>query len=227
MKKLCFVEMEGVLLSSGAYAADGGKAKDFIGALYNFCKSNKIELYLISGFHEPVAHKKFESSYLSKIFDKSHFICVDEKYICSKAEQDQKIHREKLLVDPEFCDSYHKQVMIKEMLAKNNLSPGEALLLADDFWVDGYYSVRFSKIDFAIFEENMLDRGKPFSERIQGMAYFTLDFDSAKLLLENFPKVDLKYLDKFVFETMKNLLVGDSLKQKMIDAAKKKAGNKK
>ncbi len=210
MKKICFIEAEGVLLSFNSYNPNERRAKVFFEELINFCKVNKILIYVISGYHEKVAHKKFEESFLKDSLHKNNFVCADEDYIMKKAKDDQTLHREKLNKDPEFNDSYFKQVFIENILKEKSISQKDAILLGEDIWVDGYYTTRFSKIDFAIFEENVSDRGKSV-ERISGLAYFSLDFSSVKQLLENFPIVDLRALDKYVFEVMKKALVGENL----------------
>jgi len=209
MKKICFIEAEGVLLPFKDYVPDHKRSEKFFDELSNFCTKNNILLYVLSGFHENIAHKRFDESFLGKKFSKKNFVCVDEAYILKKGEEDQTLHRQKLSEDPEFNDSYSKQVFISKILGENKFTPKDALLLSDDIWVDGYYTNRFSKVDFAIFEENISDRGVA-CERLFGLAYFNLDFDSVKVLLENFPLVNMTSLDKYVFEVMKKALIGDN-----------------
>jgi hypothetical protein len=219
MKKLCFIELEGVLSDFGKYSPSKDKVKNFLNELSSFCKKNKIELFLISGHGAGVAEKRLRELGLGAYFDEKHFLHVSEEYISKKAESDAKLHRDGLEKDPNFVDTYFKQVAIQNVLSNKKLLAGDALLLSDDLWVDGYYTTRFSKIDFALFEDNLLDRGKS-AERISGLAYFNLDFSSVKILLENFPQVNYSALDKYVFEAMKKVLVGDevaaSIKKGMI-----------
>jgi len=202
--------MEGVLVSDKDYSCDEKRAKKFVSELSSFCKKNNTELYLVSGFHEPVAHAKFNASFLHSIFDEKHFLHVDENYILSKGEADEKLHRGNLEKDPQFNDSYFKQVAMERVLASSaGATPLDALLLSEDLWVDGYYTKRFSKVDFALFEENLRDRGKK-TERLSGLAYFNLDFSSVKVLLENFPSTDMRLLEKHVFDIMKAALIGEA-----------------
>jgi hypothetical protein len=211
MKKLCFIEMEGVLSSKDKYISDSKKVSSFLTELTKFCKSNKVELYLVSAYHEPVAKNKFLENKFDKFFDEGHFLCVSEEYISSKPEADKKLHKDNLEKDKGYLDNYHKQVVIMNLLKEKDLHPKDALLLSDDVWVDGYYTNRFSKIDFAIFEENVVDRGN-LIERISGLAYFNLDFATVKLLIENFPPTSDVALEKYVFDVMKKVLVGDKVK---------------
>jgi len=215
--------MEGVLLSHKHYTADDKKIVRFVEALTDFCKKHKIEVYLISGFHENVALKKLEESYLKSFFNKENFLRVDEKYISSKSAPDQKLHRDGLAKDPEYNDTYFKQVAIQNLLQKKKLFPKDALLLSEDLWVDGYYTTRFSKVDFAIFEENISERGKP-ADPLSGLAYFSTEVESVKRLLEKFPSVSFVSLEKFVFESMKKALIGDekAFAQKIRDDVSKK-----
>ena len=211
MKKLCFIEMEGVLSSIGSYIADEKLVNSFLTDLTKFCKSNKIELYLVSGHHEPIAQNKFCENKFSEFFDEEHFLCVSEEYISKKDKGDKELHRTNLEKDKHFLDNYFKQVAILDILKEKDLHPKDALLLGDDVWTDGYYTNRFSKVDFAIFEGNVVDRGKPI-ERINGLAHFSLEFPSVKQLLENFPLTNGASLDRYVFEVMKKVLVGDNVK---------------
>jgi hypothetical protein len=206
MKRVCFIEMEGILTSQGKYKANASKTKKFVEEVSTFCKHNQIELFLISGFHEKIAQMRFKKSFLKTFFDKQHFFFVDDKYIFGKGEADAKLHQEKLNKDKEFHDSYFKQVLIQQFLHDNNIKPNEALLLCNDVWVDAYYTTRFSKVDFALFEENITERGNPI-KKIEGLRYFDLDSETVKVLLEKFPIANLSALDKFVYEKMKLVLL--------------------
>jgi len=221
MKKLCFIEMEGILAPLGNYSPDKEKVTLFLNELTSFSKKNKIELFLVSGHHEPIAKQILHKHEFSKFFDENHFLCVDELYISKKEVADRDLHKENLKKDKFFLDNYFKQVAIQQLLKEKDLNERDALLLSDDIWVDGYYTTRFSKIDFAIFEENITDRGNKV-DRINGLAYFSFDFSSVKKLLSDFPKVDLSGLDKYVFEIMKKVLVGDSVQESIRNAALKR-----
>jgi len=221
MKKICFVKMEGVLTSFADYVPDEEKVKKFLSDLKAFCKKNKIELFLISGHNKSIADGKFSSLKLNDFFDKDKFFCVNEEYISNKSADDAKLHRQSLEADPFFVDSFFKQVIIKEILEKKSVSPSDVLLLCNDLWVDAYYSQRFSKIDFALFEENICDRGKKASP-LSGLAYFSLSTDSVSLLLKDFPQADTSSLDKYVFDEMKKVLIGSSFKDAVVKGLKKK-----
>ena len=208
MMKVCFIEMEGLLLASGDYLPDKKRLTKFIEQVSNFCKKEKISLYLLSGFHEKIAMEEFDNSNLKKYFDKSHFLYVDENYISKKAELDEKIHREALDNDSKFIDSYFKQIAIEKVIDETRVAKEEMLLLCNDIWVDGYYTTRFTKINFALFEENILERGNK-AERISGLAYFSLEFDSVKKLIVNFPEIDFDPMGKFIFNIMKKVLMSD------------------
>ncbi len=229
MKKLCFVEMEGILISDKSYSANEKKVKSFLKELNKFCDSKKIRLILLSGFHKDVAEKKFSESFLPKYFKQKNFFFVNEEYISSKQDTDEKIHRDSLKKDPEYNDGYFKQTIIQKICKDEKVTEKDALLLCDDIWIDGYYTTRFSKIDFALFEENLCDRGKT-CDRISGLAYFSLKFISVKNLLLDFPTVDFSVLDRYVFNKMKDVLLGNTdfsaiIKKKMEQNEIKKEQN--
>lgn len=209
MKKICFVEMEGLITPFGHYQPNGRRVKSFLEDLLEFSKEKGVEVFLVSGHAKEAAIEKLASVNFEGFFDEKHFLFVDEKYISKKAEMDKKVYEASLAKDPEFVDTYFKQVIISEIMKKKRLSEKDILLLSNDIWVDGYYTTRFSKVDFAIFEENIMDRGKP-AERMSGLAYFNLDFASVKPLIEKFPHTDHVALDKYVFESMKKALIGDN-----------------
>jgi len=216
MKKICFIELEGVLTHFGDYKPDQKRVLKFLDTLCRFLKKNKINIYIISGHHEPIAIQKKSVLKFPKYIPLENFLFVDEEYIKNKAEMDHTLHRQNLSKDPEFVDTFFKQIVIQKILKEKKLSAKDALLLSDDIWVDGYYTTRFSKVDFAILSENVVDRGKKINP-ISGLAYFSLDFDSVKCLLINFPVVDTSALDLYVFEEMKKVLVGQSF----VDAVKR------
>jgi hypothetical protein len=208
--------MEGVLLQYLSYQPNERIVHSFIEDLAEYCRKNSVELFLVSGYYEKVAKKKLNENSFNKYFDENHFLFVNDYYISSKAEADKDLHKFNLETNPEFNDSYFKQIIIQDILKQKKLSHECALLLGNDIWLDGYYTIRFSKIDFAIFEENILDRGKPVNN-INGLAYFSLDFDSVEQLIESFPLTNHSSLDKHVFESMKKVFVGDSF----VEAVKK------
>ena len=200
--------MEGILLAHKNYSPNEKRSNEFMDQLANFCKKEKVDLYLLSGYHEKIAKKEFKKFKLKKYFDKNHFFFVDEEYIGAKAKVDEKIHRDALEKDSEFVDSYFKQVAISKVMEKDSVSKEEVLLLGNDIWVDAYYTTRFTKVNFALFEENILERGNE-AERISGLAYFSLNFDSVKILIKDFPEIDLEPMGKFIFNIMKKVLMSD------------------
>ncbi len=207
MKRLCFLEFEGLLDNELDYCVDEKKAEQFVINIRAFCLKNNIELFLVSGFHEKVALKKFQNSFVKKYFKKENFFFVNDNYIYSKKESDRQIHENNLEKDAFFVDSFFKQTLILNILNKKNVLQNDAVLFCNDVWVDGYYTVRFSKINFVIFEKNVRERGKVF-EPISGLAYF--DFDSnPKNFLEKFPIVDYSFLEKYVFDSIKEVLLKD------------------
>jgi hypothetical protein len=208
MMRVCLIEMEGVLLAHDGYSPDKKRVESFLKKLSNYTKKEKIKLYLLSGYHEKVAKKKFDESNLKKYFNKEYFFYVDEEYISKKADVDKKIHIDALQTDPMFVDSYFKQVAMQKIVDEQSIPKEEILLLCNDIWVDAYYTTRFTKVNFALFEENILERGNK-TERVSGLAYFSFEFNSVKQLIEDFPKVDLGPLGKFIFNIMQKVIMSN------------------
>ena len=203
MLRVCFIEMEGVLLENNSTPQ---KSEEFVKQLTFFCKEKEIKLILLSGIHEKAAVEKFNSSFLKKYFSDEDFFYVDENYINSKSELDKKLYLKKLHEDSSFEDSFSKQVFMTDLLSKNSFSPKEALLLCNDVWVDAYYTTRFSKVNFALFMDNLKNRNNP-ADLISGLIYFTLNFSEVISILESFPLVDTTALEKLVFEEIKKSLI--------------------
>jgi hypothetical protein len=209
MKKVCFIEMEGILTDYKEYKVDKDTANKFITDFKEFSKENNIKLYLISGHHEKIAKEKFNNSFLKDFFLEKEFIYVDDNYIQNKHETDKMIHESNLEKDIEFTDSYFKQLIIEKILKEENFEKSDALLFCKDVWVDAYYTTRFSKIDFALFETNLLDRGKK-TELLSGLVYYNFEFSKIKELIENFPKLYTSQLEKKVNDEIKKVLLKDS-----------------
>lgn len=222
MKKVCFLNLEGVLLEEKNYVVSTNKVNSFLKELTLFSKENNIELFLVTGYNELIAKQKFLEKGFNNFFDVEHFVFVSEDYISNKTKEDKEIHLTKLEEDPMFIDSFFKQVFIKNYLEKNSLNPIDALLLCNDIWVDGYYTNRFSGIDFALLKNNLVDRGNE-TQIISGLAYFELEFGFVKKLLIDFPKTDYSFLDAYVFEIMKRALVSDSVKESIKESILKKS----
>ncbi len=226
MKKVCFIEFEGILANYQEYKVDEARAQKFFKKLSEFCLENKIDLYVVSGYHEKIAKKGFLESFVSKELKESNFFFVDENYLLSKADMDEKLHRSNLEKDPNFNDSFFKQTIVSKILAEKKLSVKDSLLLCNDVWVDAYYTTRFSKTDFALFEDNITDRGKKIG-KVSGLAYFDFDFSSVEKLLNIFPETDFSALDKIVFEEMKKVLFKDVDLSKLKEKAIKQKGKQK
>jgi hypothetical protein len=207
MKRLCFLKFEGLLEDNANYFVDKKKASVFVRNLCDFCSKNNVEVFIVSGFHENVALEKFEESFLKDFFDKEHFVFVEDSHIFSKHETDKKLHEQNLEKDSFFVDSFFKQTFISRMLVEKNCSGNEALLFCNDVWVDGYYTMKFSKIDFVLFENNLLDRNNAV-EKINGLKYFSFD-SNPKDFFENPLNLNYSFLDKYVFEKMKEVLLKD------------------
>lgn len=192
----------------GAYSPDSVAVGSFLEKLKNYCAEHAVELFLVSGYSEVVADRVAVENSMEKYFDKDHFLRVNDAYVSSKSEMDRQMYDLALSKDPDFVDGYFKQVVIQQVLAEKGLKKTDALLLCNDIWVDGYYTRRFSGIDFALYEGNLCDRGKPTGPVI-GLAYFNLEINSVVPLIENFPQVNFGALEKYIFDSMQKALIGD------------------
>lgn len=166
-----------------------------------------FRLILLSGLPEKVARQKVQENQLENYFKPDHLFFVSEAYVNAKAEVDKVLYQQHLEKDPQFKDEYFKQVMIEKMVNDFNLDKKDLVLIGNDVWTEGYYTDRFSKIDFAIIESASASLGVKKVDKIPSICYIQRTWeDIQKILLEPFPVHDPAPLEKFVFKVMSEKL---------------------
>ncbi len=83
-----------------------------------------------------------------------------------------------------------------------------SVLFGHDLCFDGFYTARFSKVDFVLVKEALSDRDNPIPEKINGLNYISItDADLKNVMLWTFPKADLRYLENYTFNKLKQELI--------------------
>ena len=163
---------------------------------------------LLTGYKEDIAREKIEQHDLAQYFDKEAIHFVDKFYVESKAEEDRKRYYEFIEKDPFFKDEYFKQTVIERYSTEKGIPKGEMVLVGHDLWFDGFYTMRFSKIDFALIKSANSLRGEKSERIVEGVTYIERTWEEFKdLLAGNKGEADLKALDKFVFDYLKDQMM--------------------
>ena len=223
-KKNLFISPEDILIKGVVNKEiDKEKTNVIMNYLKGMQENGLINLYMITGFHEEKAKKLIEENNLYEFFKKENSFYVTKDYIHGKEEIDKQRHLQSLEQDPYFVDEYFKQKILIDFFEKGTLKKEETVLVGHDIWFDGFYSMRFSKVDFMLIEKSLSDRNRPIPEKIQGLNY--MDFSQAdlkKLILGKFPQADLRYLETYTFAVLKEQLFPKGELNKIIKLKKDK-----
>ena len=171
-KKNIFITPEDILIRGAVNPEiDKEKTETIMGYLKEMQDKKWINLFLVTGLHEEKAKKILEENNIYKFFKKENCFYVTKDYIHSKEEIDKQRHLQSLDEDPDFVDEYFKQKILMDFFEKGTLNKDETVLISHDIWFDGFYSMRFSKVDFILIEKSLSDRNRPIPEKIQGLNY--------------------------------------------------------
>ena len=207
-KKNLFITPEDILIKGEINREiDKGKTETIMGYLKDMQEKGWINLFLVTGLHDEKGKEMLEENGLYEFFRKENCFYVTKSYIHSKEEIDKQRHLQNLEQDPDFVDEYFKQKILMDLFEKGSINRNNTILIGHDVWFDGFYSMRFSKVDFILIEKSLSDRNRPIPEKIQGLNY--MDFSQAdlkKLILGKFPEADLRYLENYSFNTLKEQL---------------------
>lgn len=207
-KKVVFLGLEDVIASGEVDArVNTPEIEKILSNLRELDNKKLINLYLVSGLQEKKALEIVSELKLGEFFRKENMLFATQKYINSKKEMDRKRYLVQLGEDPEFKDEYFKQEAIKKTLDRGKIQREDAILIGHDIWTDGFYTMRFSRIDFALMKESLSERHKLRKGKIKGLTYIRREWaDFRKLLMGKFPKPDYRFLNKYTFEYLRGHL---------------------
>jgi hypothetical protein len=166
---------------------------------------------ILTGLREEDAWAKIEKHGLTDhgLIKKEDVFAVNQKYIDSKAEEDRERYLEQVEKDPGFKDEYFKQVMINRYSQEKGIPKGDMVLVGHDLWFDGFYTMRFSQIDFALIKSANSERGEKSDKFVEGLIYIERNWPEINDLVKRMKgQPDLTQLNKYIF---------DYLKQQMLD----------
>ncbi|QQR92354.1 MAG: hypothetical protein IPJ89_04325 [Candidatus Iainarchaeum archaeon] len=203
-------------------AIDSARVEQFLKSLQKYAKSNPgFSYYGISALKVGVCQKKIAEAGLEKFFTEENTLAVDNDFIHQMTEIDRELYEKKCKEDESCKDEYARQVQLLDLMKKKNLAPEKVLFVGHDYWFDGFYTRRFSKVDTAFIESALSSKGHLATERVEGLWHIGLVWDELLPLLEGkAPAIDYKRLDEFVVTTISKELFGGqgfSLQKKVID----------
>lgn len=208
-KKVIVLGLEDVLVPGKVVKKVNGKEVEKI--LKNLKKLHKkiprFQYFLVSGLREKQAKKLAKKYNLDKYFEEQNMYFVTEKYIWEKKEIDKKLYMQNIEKNERFKDEFFKQYVIDLLEKELKIGKHEMLYIGHDVWSEGFYTHRFSKIDFALIKSSYshLDEKKEFL--VKGLTYIERKWKDVKKLIEGKnPKPDYSGLEKFVYNTMKEAL---------------------
>ncbi|MFH0714798.1 MAG: hypothetical protein V1847_04015 [Candidatus Diapherotrites archaeon] len=125
----------------------------------------------------------------------------------AKTEVDRKLYDEHLAKNPAFKDEYFKQQTIEQIVKTLGMQKEEVQLVGNDVWTEGFYTRRFSGVDFALIRTAHSALGERKKEEVSKLVYIDRKWkDIESLLKGEKPKPSLEGLDKFVYQTMRDKL---------------------
>lgn len=187
-----------------------GEILSFLECMNEYSSNHpSFHTYLIASYKESVCHSLLEENGLVSFFDKNRVLAVNDHYLDTMDSVDRERYDARCADDP-FCqDEYFRQVEMKRIMQKEGFSPEQFLLMGHDYWFDGFYTRRFSKVDVVFVESCLSVRGKPTSEKIQGLWYTTMDWKKILPFIQGtVSPPNYKSLDSFVATTLSQELLG-------------------
>lgn len=186
-----------------------------------------FHFFVVSGSTPENAMALLKKSRLDLVCPLDHCFFVDATYIGSKEEVDKKIYQASVSKDPFFKDEFFKQVMIEKISSQFGVPIEKMVLVGNDLWFVGFYTVRFSKIDFALVKSALSWHNQKQKEIIRGLTYINRTWsDVRKLLTGGFPPNNLASFNLAVENFLRKELLTPQTLGAIADAKKKAAARR-
>ncbi|MBI4053233.1 MAG: hypothetical protein HY394_04300 [Candidatus Diapherotrites archaeon] len=180
-----------------------------------------FEFCLLSGRKTERAAATAKESGLDAFFPDGNIFGVSEQYLSEKNEIDRERYENAVAKNPDYKDEFSKQKSIETFLQLKGIGVNEAVLVDHDVWTGAFYTMRFSKVGFALVEEAYSFSDQSQNDRIPGLVYVHRNWDDVlSLILGKKGEADNTALQKFVDKTISEAILGDSFFSKIAKAAK-------
>ncbi len=222
-KSILVILMEDILFPGVINAAvDPARVQKFLKSVQKYAQSHaSFSYYGVSALKLGICEKKVNAFGLDAFFSEKNILAVNDAFIQGLSEIDREIYEKKCTATEECKDEYARQVQLLELMAKEKITPEKVLFIGHDYWFDGFYTRRFSKVNVAFVETALSNKGHLATERVEGLWHIALDWDEVQLLIEGKgAEIEYKRLDEFVMTTISKELFGGqgfSLQKKVID----------
>lgn len=180
---------------------------------------------LVSAYSEAVAMEKIKKFKLDQYFKPENIFTVTKAYIDSKEELDRTLYLKGIENDREFQDEFIKQVTIDNYASGNKVPKEQMLLIGHDLLLEGFYTLRYSQIDFALLKESLSYSRQKLGRMIKGVPYIRRKWpDIRDLILGKAKKPDYKFMESYVYSRLnEGLLGGTTIKAETIITKKPEA----
>ena len=180
-----------------------------------------FEFCLLSGRKTERALATAKESGLDTMFPEGNIFGVSAQYLSEKNEIDRERYEKAVAQNQDYKDEFSKQKAIEDFLALKGIGIHEAVLVDHDVWTGAFYTMRFSKVDFALVEEAYSFNSQPKEDRVKGLTYIHRNWDDILgLVLGKKGNADNSALQKFVDRTISGAILGDSFFSKVAKTAK-------
>lgn len=209
-KKVVFVALENVLIPGEAVQdISPTKVESFLVELTAFAKSANARVFLLSVHDKTWAENLVREKKWENFFPPSSIFGITSAYLDSMQPVDRVRFESKRKDNPESVDEYYRQVAMQEIISTNHFSPEECVLIGQDYWFDGFYTRRYAMVDILFIENTLTSRGKPVAEKISGLWYAPLAFDSIQpFFRQGVASPNYKPLDTWASVTLTEELLG-------------------
>ena len=163
----------------------------------------RFRFFVVSGYSIAEGNKRLEQHGLKKFVQEDRVFFVNQEYLEGREEVDKKLYEKNIAQNPEFKDEYFKQKVIEDIAAKFDYAKEDMVLIGHDVWTEGYYTFRFSQIEFALIRSAHASLGEKKEDEIKNLTYINRTWeDIVKLIKGEFPKPDYALLQKFFLDKM-------------------------
>lgn len=181
-----------------------------------------FRFFIITGYTREKGVELLKKHGLYSFCSEQNCFFVTPEYLASKEPVDRELHEKALQKDPNFKDEFLKQITIDKLSQEYHIPKSKMVLIGHDLWFGGFYTMRFSQIDFALIRSALSLRHEKYETPIKGLTYINRTWaDIKKLLLGKFPKADYSFLNAFVDNFLRKELISPQTMGAILDAKRK------